>query len=298
MRVHLVDGTFELFRAHYSPNTPEKVVMQADGPLPVKATYGLVRNMLALLADSAEAVTHLAIAFDNPIRSFRNDLYDGYKSDEGVDAGLRRQFDIAEEAMKACGICVWSMDNWEADDALGTGAKRFGHAAGVEQVRILTPDKDLGQVVEGTRIVQVDRMRKKLIDETKVREVWGVGPESIADLLALMGDSSDGYPGLKGWGAKSAATVLARWGSIEKIPDDPAKWDVKVTGAPRLAAVLEENRELAMLFKKIAIVATDVPLKETLADLEFKGVPRKSFETLCDLLGTKDLRTRPTRWRD
>jgi 5'-3' exonuclease len=294
MRVHLVDGTFELYRAHFS-HRPQKSVPQADGPMDVKATAGLVASMLGLLHDPDEAVTHLAIAFDNPIRSFRNDLYDGYKGDEGVPPALRKQFDLAEVAMKALGIVVWSMDAWEADDALGTAATRFAGEA--EQIRILTPDKDLGQCVQGTRVVQVDRMRRKLIDEDVVRAVRGVAPSSIPDLLGLVGDASDGFPGLPGFGAKSAAAVLARWGTIERIPDDAAAWDVKVTGAPRLAATLAGHREEAMLYKKLATLVTDVPLPETLAELEFRGVPRASFATLCEQLASNDLRTRPVRWR-
>ena len=294
MRVHLVDGTFELYRAHFS-HRPAKSVPQADGPMDVKATAGLVASMLGLLHDPDEAVTHLAIAFDNPIRSFRNDLYDAYKDDEGVPPSLRKQFDLAEMAMKALGIVVWSMDEWEADDALGTAATRLAGEA--EQIRILTPDKDLGQCVQGTRVVQVDRMRKKLIDEDVVRAVRGVAPSSIPDLLGLVGDASDGFPGLAGFGAKSAAAVLARWGTIERIPDDAAAWDVKVTGAPRLAATLAGHREEAMLYKKLATLVTDVPLPETLAELAFRGVPRASFETLCEQLASNDLRTRPVRWR-
>lgn len=268
-----------------------------SGLLDVKATTGLVAAMLALLHDPDEAVTHLAIAFDNPIVSFRNDLFEGYKSDEGVPPSLRAQFDLAELAMKALGIVVWSMDTWEADDGLATGAVRFARERAVEQVRILTPDKDLGQVVEGTRVVQVDRMRRKLIDEAAVRLVRGVAPASIPDLLALVGDDSDGIPGLTGFGAKSAAAVLARWGTIERIPDHETAWDVKVTGAPRLAATLREQREDALLYKKLATLVTDVPLPEKLADLEHHGVPRESFDALCTQLDSKDLRTRPIRFR-
>jgi len=294
MRVHLVDGTYELFRAHFSQRPPKRVAL-ADGPLDVKATVGLVAAMLALLHDPDEAVTHLAIAFDNPIASFRNELFDGYKSDEGVPPDLRKQFDLAELAMRALGIVVWSMARWEADDALATGAARF--SAQVDQVRILTPDKDLGQCVVGTRVVQVDRMRRKLIDEDAVRTVRGVPPSSIPDLLGLVGDTADGIPGLAGFGAKSAAAVLARWGTIERIPDDAAKWDVKVAGAPRLAATLAAQRADALLYKKLATLVTDVPLRESLEELEHRGVPRESFETLCTQLDSSDLRTRPVRFR-
>src|ERR1700754_2258057 len=216
MRVHLVDGTFELFRAHFAPR-PGKVV----GGIDVKATAGVVGSMLALLEDKAEAVTHLAIAFDNPIVSFRNDLFDGYKSDEGIPTPLREQFDLVEAAARALGIVVWSMDRWEADDALATAATRFGaSSAGQDesgrdvQVRILTPDKDLGQVLSGDRIVQIDRIRRKVIDEAAMRERRGVAPASIPDLLGLVGDTSDGIPRLPGFGEKSAAALLARYGTI------------------------------------------------------------------------------------
>ncbi|WP_146652944.1 5'-3' exonuclease [Labilithrix luteola] len=289
MRVHLVDGTFELFRAHFSQR-PSKVV----GGVDVKATAGLISSMLTLLEEQAEAVTHLAIAFDNPIVSFRNDLFDGYKSDEGVPASLRGQFDLAEEAMKALGIVVWSMDQYEADDALATGAVRFSKSA--KQIRILSPDKDLGQVVSGDRIVQLDRIRKKVIDEDAVVAARGVPPASIPDLLALVGDTADGIPGLAGFGAKSAAKLLARWGTIEAIPEDPAKWDVAIPGAPRLGATLAAERDDALLYKKLATLVTDVPLKESLTDLEFRGVPHGPFEALCDRLDLTETRKRPKRW--
>lgn len=280
MRVHVVDGTFELFRAHFAPR-PSKSVSGVD----VKATAGFVGSMLALLEDRAEAVTHLAIAFDNPIVSFRNELFYGYKSDEGVPASLRQQFDLVEAAAEALGIVVWSMDRWEADDALATAATRF---AGPDvQVRILTPDKDLGQVLDGERVVQVDRVRRKVIDEAAMRERRGVGPKSVPDLLALMGDASDGIPGLPGFGAKSAAALLARYETIEAIPDDPSAWDVKVIGAPRLAATLASMREEALLYKKLATLVRDVPISESLTELEYRGAPRRPFEELCARLEIK-----------
>ena len=199
--------------------------------------------------------------------------------------------------MRACGIHYWSMKEWEADDALATAAVRFARDPSVDQVRILTPDKDLGQVVQGTRIVQVDRIRRKLIDETAVRASKGVAPSSIADLLGLMGDTSDGIPGVPGFGAKSAAAILSRYGTIESIPDDDRKWDVKITGAPRLAKTLAGMRKDALLYKKLATLVTDVPLKESLGDLEHKGVPRPSYEKLCELLDSTDLNTRNVRVR-
>lgn len=280
MRVHLVDGTFELFRAHFAPR-PAKIV----GGVDVKATTGLVASMLALLEDPAEAVTHLAIAFDNPIVSFRNDLFDGYKTDDGIPAYLRAQFDLVEEAARALGIVVWSMDRFEADDALATAATRF---AGPDiQVRILTPDKDLGQVLCSDRVVQVDRIRRKVIDEAAMRTRRGVAPASIPDLLALVGDDSDGIPGLPGFGEKSSATLLARYEVIEAIPDDPSAWDVKVPGAPRLAATLAARRADALLYKRLATLVRDVPLRESLADLEYRGAPRGAFEALCTQLEVK-----------
>jgi 5'-3' exonuclease len=289
MRVHLVDGTFELFRAHFAPR-PGKVV----GGVDVKATAGVVGSMLALLEDRAEAVTHLAIAFDNPIVSFRNELFDGYKTDEGIPASLRSQFDLVEVAARALGIVVWSMDRWEADDALATAATRF--AGPDTQVRILTPDKDLGQVLSGDRVVQIDRIRRKVINEAAMRERRGVAPASIPDLLGLVGDTSDGIPGLPGFGEKSAAALLARYGTIEAIPDDASDWDVKVTGAPRLAATLASQREEALLYKKLATLVRDVPVvSESLADLEYKGAPRGPFEELCARL---EIKPRSARLRD
>jgi 5'-3' exonuclease len=293
MRVHLVDGTFELYRAHFSQR-PGKSALVDGRMADVKATVGLMGSMLSLLHDADEAVTHLAIAFDNPIRSFRNDLFADYKSDEGVPPEIRGQFDLAERAMRALGIVVWSMKDHEADDALATAATRF--APMVEQVRILTPDKDLGQCVQGARIVQIDRIRRKLIDEDGVRAARGVAPSSVPDLLGLMGDAADGIPGLPGFGAKSSAAVLARWGTIERIPDDAAAWDVKVTGAPRLAATLAAHRADALLYKRLATLITDVPLAESLADLEHRGVPRDAFEALCAELGSRELRGRTIRW--
>jgi len=283
-----VDGTFELFRAHFAPR-PGKTV----GGVDVKATAGVVGSMLALLEDASEAVTHLAIAFDNPIVSFRNELFDGYKSDEGIPAALRSQFDLVEVAARALGIVVWSMDRYEADDALATAATRF---AGPDvQVRILTPDKDLGQVLASDRVVQIDRIRKKVIDEAAMRARRGVAPASIPDFLGLVGDTSDGIPGIPGFGEKSAAALLARYGTIEAIPDDPAAWDVKVTGAPRLAATLAGRRADALLYKRLATLVRDVPLAESLADLEYKGALREPFQELCAKL---EVRPRWSRFRD
>jgi 5'-3' exonuclease len=295
VRLHLVDGTFELFRAHFSPRPGHSDASGRD----VKATVGLVGSLLALLDDSDEAVTHLAVAFDNPVRSFRNDLFDGYKSGEGVPPELLAQFDDAERGTAALGVAVWSMDRWEADDGLATGAARFRDE--VEQVRILTPDKDLGQSLRGKQVVQVDRMRGKLIDEDRLREMRGIGPESIADWLALVGDSADGIPGIAGFGAKSTSALLGYYRHIEAVPDDPELWEVPIRGAKRLAANLAESRDAAMLYKELATLVEDIPLDETsgthsLADLEWRGASRPDFDAFCDAMNAERLRNRPRRF--
>jgi 5'-3' exonuclease len=218
-------------------------------------------------------VTHLAVAFDNPIRSFRNQLFAGYKTEAGVDPELLAQFDAAEAAVRALGITVWSMDRWEADDALATAAARWRDQ--VEQVRILTPDKDLGQCIVGTRVVQVDRMRQKEYDEAALIARRGVKPASIPDWLALVGDDADGVPGLAGFGEKGAAALLTKFESLENIPDDHRQWPSTVRGAERLAATWRQDRELAFLYRTLTRLVTDVPLKESLDDLQWRGVPDK-----------------------
>jgi 5'-3' exonuclease len=290
-RLHVVDGTYELFRAHYAKRPSQTAPDGRD----VKATVGLVWSLLALLHDEeSEKVTHLAVAFDNPIRSFRNDLYPDYKTEDGVDPALLAQFDLAEEATRALGVTVWSMDRWEADDALATAARRWGEE--VEQVRIMTPDKDLGQAVRGKRVVQVDRMRKKEIDEETLVATRGIGPSSIPDWLALRGDAADGFPGLPGFGEKTASALLAKFGHLEAIPDDPRTWPAGIRGADRLALVLAEMRDTALLYRTLATLIDDVPLPESFADLEWRGVPRAAFEVWCDSLGVGDIRSRPARW--
>ena len=289
-RLHLIDGTYELYRAHFSKRPGHEV-----GGRDLKATVGLAASLLALLQDAAEAVTHVAIAFDNPIRSIRNDWFDGYKSDEGVPPELRAQFDSAEEAARALGVTVWSMDRWEADDALGTGAARF--ADQVDQVRLLTPDKDLGQAIRGQRVVLVDRMRQRVIDEDELLRLRGLRPASVPDWLALVGDTADGIPGLTGFGEKTAAAVLRAFGHLEGIPTDAAKWPSEIRGAARLAQTLGAEMADAKLYRKLATLIVDVPLEERLEDLAWGGVPRQAFEKWCDRVETTDLKTRPTRWR-
>jgi 5'-3' exonuclease len=308
LRLHVVDGTFELFRAYFSKRPGHTAPGRADGTAPAtkywpdtrrpwdaKATVGVAGSLLALLADPEEAVTHLAVAFDRPVRSFRNDLFDGYKTDDGVIPELLAQFGPVEEAARAVGAVVWSMDAWEADDALATAAARFGES--FDQIRILTPDKDLGQMLRGTRVVQVDRIRNRVIDEATLLEARGVTPASIPDLLALVGDTADGIPGLPGIGDKTAATLLRRWVHLDAIPEDPAAWDVDLRGAAKIAGTLTARREDALLYRELATLVTDVPLPETTPDdLLFRGVPKERFLAWCDRLGVDSLRTRPELW--
>ncbi len=282
MRLHLVDGTFELFRAHYSKRPS---VVAPDGQ-DIKATVGVLRSLLALFTDPGEQASHVAVAFDNPIRSFRNDMFDGYKTGEGMEPVLVAQMDLVERATRAMGLVVWSMDRWEADDALAAGAVRF--ADQVEQVRIMTPDKDLGQVVRGQSIVQVDRIRSKEIDEDGVRAARGVSPVSIPDYLALVGDTADGIPGLPGFGAKSTGTLLAHYEHIEAIPDDANAWAVKVRGAARLAGTLAARRDDALLYRKLATLVTDVPLAENLDAMRWTG-PAEDWAEVCAALGQDGL---------
>ncbi|WNG30955.1 flap endonuclease [Cystobacter fuscus] len=290
MRLHLVDGTYELFRAHFSPRPG----VQAPDGRDVKATVGLAASLLALLHDAHESVSHVAVAFDNPIHSFRNELFAGYKSDEGVPPELHAQFDAAEEAARALGLTVWSMKELEADDALGTAAARW--AGRVEQVRLLTPDKDLGQCVRGQHVVQVDRKQHKEMDEAAVRARLGVAPASVPDLLALVGDAADGIPGLPGFGEKGASLLLGEYGHLERIPEDAATWTVRPRGAEKLAATLRAHREQALLYRRLATVVTDAPLRESLEDLAWAGVPRERYLAWCDAMGLTTLRSRPQRW--
>ncbi len=291
MKLHLVDGTYELYRAHYSPRPDHREPSGADA----KATVGIVESMLALLHDPDEAVTHIAVVFDNPIRSFRNDMYAPYKSDDGVPPELRSQFDAAERAVRAIGIAAWPMREYEADDGLASGARRFREE--VEQVRILSPDKDLGQCIRGERVVQVDRRQRKVTDESAFRAERGFGPESMPDFLALTGDSADGFPGLPGFGKKSAGMLIRSYERLERIPADPLQWKVKPRGALQLAATLKERREEALLYRKLATLVETVAPGDTLEDLKFSGVPREQFEQWCKELGVQRLINVPKRWQ-
>jgi 5'-3' exonuclease len=292
MKIHLVDGTYELFRSHFGA-PPRK---SPDGR-EVGATLGLLRSLLMLL--TTPGITHVACAFDHVIESFRNGLYPGYKTGAGVDPNLLAQFSLAEEAVSALGLVVWPMVEFEADDALSSATARFKNEAEVEQIVICSPDKDLAQLVSGNRIVGWDRRRNIFLDEAGVVEKFGVRPQSIPDLLGLVGDAADGFPGIPGWGAKSAAAVLAKYVHLEAIPADPQTWglpSIAASRAARLAESLTQHRAEALLFRKLATLREDVPLKETLADLEWQGA-YEQLNDVCHRLGDEKFPGRVPRWR-
>jgi 5'-3' exonuclease len=292
MKIHLVDGTYELFRNHYG--APPR---RAPDGRQVGATLGLMRSLLMLV--TTPGVTHVACAFDHVIESFRNDLYAGYKTSAGVDPELLAQFTLAEEAVRALGVVAWPMVAFEADDALASAVRRFKKNKSVDQMVLCSPDKDLAQLVQGNRIVCWDRRRDIVIDEAGVVAKFGVRPASIPDWLALVGDAADGYPGLPGWGAKSAAAVLALYEHIETIPSDPATWGLPAVSAGRaasLAASLAQRRDEAQLYRELATLRYDVPLKERLSDLRWRGA-RGELKALCEALGDERIATRITQWR-
>ena len=272
MNVFLLDGTYELFRHFYAVPS----VTSTDGH-EVGAVRGVVGSVLSMFEES---VTHLGVATDHVVESFRNALWDGYKTGEGIDPALFQQFHPLEEALGALGVVVWPMVDFEADDALAAAATRAASDDRVEQVFICTPDKDLAQCVQGRRVVQFDRRAGVVRDADGVRGRFGIDPGSMTDYLALVGDSADGYPGLPGWGAKSAATLLARYGHIEEIPDAAAAWDVRVRGAAKLAGTLVDQREQAILFRTLATLRTDIPVFESVDELEWTG-PTASFFDIC-----------------
>jgi len=296
VQIHLVDATYELFRAHYAP----RPAVLGTGGMPMSGVSGLVEQLLTLLR--YEGATHIGCATDRVIESFRNDLYPGYKSSAGMPPELLAQFPIAEEAIEALGVVLWPMVEFEADDAIGAACRRFAADPGVERILICTPDKDMAQLVEGERIVLLDRRRRITYDDAGVRAKWGVAPTSIPDWLALVGDSSDGFPGLPGWGAKSAAAVLARYGHLEDIPEKAFAWDVaRLRGGPVLAATLRERWDEALLYRSLARLRTTedgVPIPQREADeLAWRGTPRDAWQAFCDRWGLGHLRERPHRWR-
>lgn len=280
MLLHLLDGTYELFRSYFG--VPPR---SAPDGMEVGAVRGIIESTLALVLD--DGVTHLGVATDTVIESFRNDMFAGYKTGEGIEPALWAQFPLAERALRAIGVTVWGMVEFEADDALATAAARWMND--VDQVVILSPDKDLMQCVEGDRVVTFNRRERKRFAQEDVREKFGIYPHSIPDYLALVGDTADGVPGLPGWGAKSSSVVLFEYDHLESIPDDAADWNVKVRGAEKLAETLRTHREEAMLYRALTTLRLDVPLAESLEDLRWRGVVMSEFEPLCRELGFESL---------
>ena len=283
MQVHLIDGTYELFRYHFAPGGGHVTAAGQE----VGATRGVLRSMLSMVRN--EGVTHIAIATDSVIESWRNDLYEGYKNGEGVPEELLSQFPLIEQGLALAGFQVWPMIEYEADDGMAAGAAMAVADTRVERVFICTPDKDLAQCVTSDgRVVQFDRRQEILRDEAGVIEKWGVKPASIPDYLALVGDSADGFPGLKGWGAKSAATLLYRYDHLENIPADSADWDVKVRSAAKLGETLVENVEDAFLFRRIATVDTEGPVIGDVDSLLYEG-PKPGWEEFCERIDGQSL---------
>ena len=299
MELHLVDATYELFRAHYAPRPP---VVGRDG-IVLSGVSGLCDQLLFLLRE--EGATHLGCATDRVIESFRNDLFPGYKSSAGMPRDLLDQFPIAEAAVEALGIALWPMVEFEADDAIAAAAMRFVEDERVDRIVVCTPDKDMAQLVRDERVVLWDRRRALVYDEAGVKAKWGVPPTSIPDWLAVVGDSSDGYPGIPGWGAKGAAAVLARYGHLEDAPTRASAWEVPGVGGGRamsLAASLRDHWPEAMLYRDLARLRTaedGVPIRQRDPDeLRWDGTPRDAWEGFCDEWGLDRLRTRPHRWLD
>ena len=285
MRVHLLDGTYELFRHFYAmPRQQDRTGHE------VAAIIGVLGSVLGMLESGT---THLGVATDHVIESFRNELWAGYKTSAGIEPDLMAQFHPLEDALRALGVVVWAMEEFEADDALAAAARVAADSKAVEQVIICTPDKDLSQCVKGQRVVQLDRRKRELRDEKGVVARFGVGPASIPDYLALVGDSADGFPGIPGWGEKASGAVLGRYAHLERIPASHTQWDVAVRGAARLAAALQEHRELAILFRTLATLRTDVPVG-TVDDLQWRG-PTPEFERVAQQLGVPGLWDRARR---
>ncbi len=293
MQVHLLDATYELFRSHFGRPPHDD-----PGGQPVGATVGIIESTLALFRD--DGVTHLGCASDHVIRSWRNDRFAGYKTDVGMPPELLAQFPLAEQALEAVGAVVWRMVEFEADDALGAAAARWWDAPNVERIVILSPDKDMAQCVrEDNRVICYDRRKRAFLDADGVVAKFGVRPASIPDYLALVGDSSDGYPGLQGWGAKSAAAVLSRYPHLEQIPKSVRGWDLSVRSAAVLAQVLRDNWEEALLYRELATLSLDAPLPQvSVEELRWPGVQRAPFEAMVERLGAPQLMERVTRWAD
>lgn len=286
--VHLIDGTYELFRNHFG--APPR---QTPEGWEIGATHGIILSTLSLLAEPG--VTHVGAAFDTVIESFRNDMFDGYKTGEGTPPELHAQFPVAERAMEAIGVTVWSMIEQEADDGLAAAAQKYVPDA--DRVVILSPDKDMCQLYGNPKVVGFNRRESAFIDADGVRAKFGVSPESIPDYLALVGDTADGIPGLPGWGAKSSSTLLAEYGHLDQIPASEADWDVKVRSAPKLAATLADNLDAALLYRDLATLRTTAEIPQTIDELAWQGAHRDEFLALCDELGFAGLKNRPHMWQ-
>jgi 5'-3' exonuclease len=286
MEVHLIDGTYELFRHFYA--LPSR--LDEDGR-EVAALVGVLGSVMSMIREGA---THLGVATDHVVESFRNELYGGYKTGEGIDPDLWRQFHPLEDALRALGVVVWPMVDQEADDALAAAANRASADPRVSRVVICTPDKDLSQCVRGDSVVQLDRRRRHIRNERGVRQKFGVRPKSIPDFLALVGDAADGFPGLKGWGAKSAGSALARYVHLEAIPGDASEWDIPIRGATGLAAALRDHWEDALLFRDLATLRTDADVFDDVDELRWQGFT-KDFPPLCKRLGVPELAERAAR---
>ena len=281
MQVHLVDGTYELFRYHYSPNNRDP---------DLGAVRGVVNSMLQMVEDGA---THIGIATDHVIESYRNDLWAGYKTGDGVDPQLKAQFPVLEEVLACAGFAVWPQTTFEADDGLAAGAELAAGDERVERVVICTPDKDMAQLVGGP-VVQWDRRQDKWFDTAGVQEKFGVLPESIPDYLALVGDSADGFPGIAGWGAKSTAAVLARYVHLEHIPPAAGQWDVTVRAGAKLAVALQADLELALLFRTLATLQRDAPVSASIDDMAWRG-PQPGFASVAEEIDGERLAERAER---
>ncbi len=295
MELHLVDATYELFRAHFAPRPP---VLGREG-VPLSGVSGLCDQLLYLLRE--EGATHVGCATDRVIESFRNDLFAGYKTSAGMPPELLAQFPIAEEAIEALGLVLWPMVEFEADDAIGAAVERWIDDPAVDRILVCTPDKDMAQLVRDERVVLWDRRRRIVYDDAAVRVKWGVAPESIPDWLALVGDAADGFPGIPGFGAKTAAALLARYVHLEAVPIRGSDWDLKGVRNPvGLAQVLRERLEEALLYRSLARLRTeadglDLP-QRTVGELAWHGTPRATWEAFCDRWGLARLRDRPHRW--
>jgi 5'-3' exonuclease len=277
VKVHLVDGTYELFRAYFAvPSTKGRLGQEVNA---AKGLFGTLRRLV-----STPGVTHVACAFDHVIESFRNQLFAGYKTGEGLDPNLLGQFGLAERVCEAFGVVTWPMIEFEADDALATAADRWSRDPEIEQVVICSPDKDLAQCVSGDRVVCWDRMRDRVYGEADVLAKFGVAPGSIPDYLALVGDTADGIPGVPRWGKKAAATLLAHYGHLEAIPHDDSLWGVTIRGSRALADELVRHYTASLLYRDLATLRKDVPLRESLDDLRYRGADRAKLTAVCEEL--------------